>query len=344
VTALQGTAVWFTSPRKVELRSAPLPSIKPDQVKVRTLFSAISHGTERLAYRGEIDPLLPLDLPTFQGSFRYPLKYGYACTGVVEEVGPQVIGIESGNLVFALHPHQDRFVLDASLVTTLPQNLDPALGVYFAQVETAVNVLLDAAPKSRETVVVFGQGVVGLLITSLLARLDLEHLITVDSFPARRDTALHMGATQVLSPDDDVPAIVRSLTSDRGADCVIEVSGAPAALNVAIDCAAVQGDVVVASWYGQKPVELQLGSAFHRRRLRLVSSQVGMLNPSLGPRWDRARRTETVRSLLPQLNLPLVQSSFVPFQDAAAAYERIDSRPDELVQVILSYDDQNAPN
>ncbi len=148
-----------------------------------------------------------------------------------------------------------------------------------------------------------------------------------------------MGATRVLSPDDDVPAFVRSLTADRGADCVIEVSGAPAALNVAIDCAAVQGDVVVASWYGQKPVELQLGSAFHRRRLRLVSSQVGMLNPSLGPRWDRARRTETVRSLLPQLNLALLRSSIVSFQDAPTAYEMIDSRPDELLQVILSYED-----
>ncbi len=131
MTSLQGTAVWFTGPRKVELRTAPLPSVGPGQIKVRALFSAISHGTERLAYRGEIDPLLPLDLPTFQGSFRYPLKYGYACTGVVEEVGPQVIGIEPGNLVFALHPHQDRFVLDASLVTTLPQNVDPVVGRLF---------------------------------------------------------------------------------------------------------------------------------------------------------------------------------------------------------------------
>jgi 2-desacetyl-2-hydroxyethyl bacteriochlorophyllide A dehydrogenase len=334
---LHATAVWLTGPREVQLRTETLPSVQAGQVRVRALYSAISHGTERLAYRGEIDPELPLDLPTFQGSFGFPLKYGYACAGVVEEAGDDVPSLEPGNTVFALHPHQDRFVVDTSLVSLLPVGLDASLGVYFAQTETAVNVLLDAAPRTRETAVVFGQGVVGLLITSLLARLDLEHVITVDALPARRDASAKMGATRVLSPDDDVPEIVRSLTSGRGADCVIEVSGAPAALDAAINCAAIQGDVVVASWYGQKPVSLQLGSAFHRRRLRLVSSQVGMVNPALAPRWERTRRTETVRSLLPLLPLSSLRSRLIPFREASLGYEIVDSHPDEATQVILEY-------
>ena len=332
------TAVWITAPRQAQLRSETLPPPGDEQVCIRALYSAISHGTEGLAYRGQIDPDLTLDLPTFQGSFRYPLKYGYACAGVVEAVAADVQHLSPGDHVFALHPHQDRFVIDTSLVTRLPDGLDPSLGVYFAQTETAVNVLLDAAPRTRETAVVFGQGVVGLLITSLLARLDLEHIVTVDALPARRETSVTMGATQSLSPNEDVPSLIRSLTSGRGADCVIEVSGAPAALDVAIECAVVQGDVLVASWYGQKPVSLQLGSAFHRRRLRLISSQVGMVNPTLAPRWDRARRTETVRSLLPELPLGVLPSRLVPFRDAPLAYEMLDSLPDDVAQVILEYD------
>jgi threonine dehydrogenase-like Zn-dependent dehydrogenase len=295
-----------------------------------------------LAYRGEIDPTLPLDLPTFDGSFRYPLKYGYACTGRVGRVGQQVTSLEPGDLVFALHPHQDRFVIDQSLVAKLPGGLEPALGVFFAQAETAVNVLLDSAPRTQETVIIFGQGIVGLLITGLLARLDLKHLIAVDPLSTRRETALLMGATHTVNPRDNVPELVRSLTSGRGADCVIEVSGAPHALNPAIECAAVQADVVVASWYGEKSVALQLGSAFHRRRLRLVSSQVGMLNPALTPRWDRARRTETVRSLLPQLKLADLPTRRVPFREAARAYEMIDSGSEELIQMILTYDDSGS--
>jgi len=332
------TAVWFTAPRQVQLRDEELLPPGNGQVSVRALYSAISHGTEGLAYRGQIDPDLALDLPTFQGSFRYPLKYGYASVGVVEAVGENVEHLTFGDHVFALHPHQDRFIIDTSFVTRLPDGLDPSLGVYFAQTETAVNVLLDAAPRTRETAVVFGQGVVGLLITSLLARQDLEHIVTVDALPARRETSVNMGATQSLSPNEDLPGLIRSLTSGRGADCVIEVSGAPAALDVAIDCAAVQGDVVVASWYGQKTVPLQLGSAFHRRRLRLVSSQVGMVNPTLAPRWDRARRTETVRSLLPMLPLSALPSQHVPFHDAPLAYKMLDSLPDDVAQVILEYD------
>jgi 2-desacetyl-2-hydroxyethyl bacteriochlorophyllide A dehydrogenase len=315
-----------------------LPPPQAGQACIRALYSAISHGTEGLAYRGEVDPDLPLDLPTFQGSFRYPLKYGYACTGVVEAVGTSVDHLKPGDYVFALHPHQDRFIIDTSLVTQLPTGLDPSLGVYFAQTETALNVLLDAAPRTRETAVVFGQGVVGLLITGLLARLDLEHIVTVDALAVRRKVSRSMGATQSISPDEDLRSLIQSLTSGRGADCVIEVSGAPAALDVAIDCAALQGEVVVASWYGQKPVPLQLGSAFHRRRLRLISSQVGMVNPTLAPRWNRARRTETVRSLLPLLPLSALPRRFVPFRDARLAYEMLDSLPDDVAQVILEYD------
>jgi 2-desacetyl-2-hydroxyethyl bacteriochlorophyllide A dehydrogenase len=338
VTRRQGTAVWFTAPRRVELRTEALPAVGGEQVKVRTLYSAISHGTERLAYRGEIDPALPLDLPTFRGSFRYPLKYGYACSGIVEEIGSQVTNVKAGDHVFALHPHQDWFVIDQSLAVVLPEELDPKLGVYFAQTETAVNIILDAVPRARESVVVFGQGIVGLLVTNLLARLDLEHIIAVDPVPARRDAALEMGATHAISSDADVPGLVGKLTADRGADCVIEVSGEPAALDTAIGCAATQGDVVVASWYGQKPVSLNLGTAFHRRRLRLVSSQVGMVNPSLAPRWDHARRTETVRALMPQLNLNALRSRLVPFAEAALAYKIMDSRPTEFAQVMLDYD------
>lgn len=333
-----GTAVWLVAPGHAEHRAEALRLLGPDDLEIRTHFSALSHGTERLAFRGEINPDLGLDLPSFGGSFAYPLKYGYASVGIVESTGAAVESIAPGDPVFALHPHQDRYVVDASLVTKLPSHVPMERGVFFAQLETALNVLLDAAPRIGESVVVMGQGVVGLLITALLARMDLQHVIAVDPVPWRRSLALKLGATHALSTDTELSQTVNGLTSGRGADIVIEISGAPAALDQAISCTATQGTIVVASWYGTKRVSIDLGGAFHRRRLRIVSSQVGMLNPVLAPRWDRQRRSETVCGYLGRVELESLISHRIPFGRAAEAYGLIDAPPDDLVQVLLTYE------
>src|SRR5215212_1594632 len=172
-------ALWMVGPRRMEIRDEALPGLGDHDVRISAQFSAISHGTEMLAYRGEIDAELALDLPSFSGSFGYPLKYGYASVGVVEETGPRVSRVSAGQLVFALHPHQSEFVINEQFTTVLPEGIEPSSGVFAAQVETAVNVLLDAPLKIEESVVIMGQGVVGLIITQLLARSGLRSILAV---------------------------------------------------------------------------------------------------------------------------------------------------------------------
>ncbi len=321
----------------MELRDEPLREPGPGEVRVRAVASAISHGTEMLVYRGQVSPELDLDLPTLAGSFAFPIKYGYASVGKVTAVGPGVTAPHTGDLVFVHHPHQTEYVVLASLPIPLPPGLQAEYGVFTANLETAVNVLLDAHPRLGERVVVFGQGVVGLLVTQLLRRAGVERLIVVDPIPARRELAVRLGATDALPPDDSLVAGVRERTDGAGADLAIEVSGNQAALTLAIDCVAFQGTVVVASWYGTKPVVLNLGGAFHRGRLRLVSSQVSHLDPTLEPRWSMRRRRELAMSLLPELELAPLISHRIPVQDAAAAYKLVDRHPDEAIQVILTY-------
>lgn len=334
---MEARAVWLTGPRQVEIRTEPLPPVGPDHVLVRARLSAISHGTEMLVYRGEVPAHLPLDLPTLVGSFAYPIKYGYASVGGVERAGPEVESLRPGDLVFVLHPHQDRYVVPARLAVPLPAGVPPQAGVFVANLETAVNVLLDTGLRFGETAVVFGQGVVGLLVTMLLRRAGAREIIAVDPVPARRKRALGVGATIALAPDDDLPSQVREATAGRGADIAIEASGAPAALRQALASLAMQGTVVVASWYGTKPVPLDLGGDFHRRRLRIVSSQVGTIDPALSPRWTYERRRDLVCSLLGELPLADLVSHRVPFADAAEAYRLIDQRPPEVLQVVLEY-------
>lgn len=334
----QATALWWTAPRQGELRTEPLPPPGPGQVAVRALASGISQGTELLVYRGQVPSDLPLDLPTLAGSFRYPIKYGYASVGRVSAVGPGVGQPAVGDFVFALHPHQTAYVLPADSVVPLPADLPPERGVLLANLETAVNVVLDAAPRLAETVLLSGLGVVGLLVLQVLRRAGVGQVIAVDALPRRRALADRMGADCVLAPEADVPAVVRDRTEGRGADLAIEVSGAPPALGPAVEAVADEGTVVVASWYGTKAVALPLGGHFHRGRVRLRSSQVGHLDPALAPRWDHARRRAVARRLLGELPLGELISHRLPFARALDAFALLDERPGEALQVVLTYE------
>ena len=336
-TSLEACALWFTAPRTAEFRPERVPPPGPDEVRVRAVASALSQGTEMLVYRGEVPDNLPLDLPTLAGSFGFPIKYGYATVGRVLDIGVGVENLAPGAPVFVHHPHQDLFVVPAKLPVRLPDGLDPLLGLFVANLETAVNVVHDTPLRLGETALVFGQGVLGLLITQLLKIAGAGRVLAVDPLKKRRDLALVAGADGVLEPDD-LPGSILDVTAERGADVVVEASGSGAALQAAIDSVVVEGTVVVASWYGTKPVALSLGERFHRGRVRLRSSQVGRMSPDLGPRWDRSRRMETVLDLLPRLRLKELISHRFPFGEAPDAYRLVDEHPGEVVQVILTHD------
>ncbi|MBC8162890.1 MAG: zinc-binding alcohol dehydrogenase, partial [Roseiflexaceae bacterium] len=262
----------------------------------------------------------------------------YAIVGRVVQCGAGVATYAAGDLVFALHPHQALFNAPVGLLIRLPTDLDPLLGVFCANLETALNIAHDTPLHLGETAVVFGQGVVGALAAQTLRLAGAGRVLVVDPLPARRARALQLGADAAFAPGDDLPAQIRNANGGRLADVALEVSGAPAALQDAIESVLDEGTIVLASWYGSKPTTLQLGGRFHRGRLTLRSSQVGRLNPALGPRWDYQRRLETVAALLPRLQLRELLTHRFPIAEAAAAYQLVDQRPGECGQVILTYE------
>lgn len=333
--SLEARALWFTAPHTAELRPERVPPPGPGEVRVKTAASAISHGTEMLVYRGEVPTDLPLDLPTLAGSFSFPIKYGYASAGHVLDAGAGVEHLSPGDLVFVHHPHQDAFVVPSDLPVRLPDGLDPTLGLFLANLETALNVVHDAPLRLGETALVFGQGVVGLLVTQLLKLAGAGRVLAVDPIEKRRSLALEVGADEAFEPAEDLRERILERTAGRGADLAVEVSSSGAALQAAVDAVAAEGTVVAASWYGTKPVTLSLGGHFHRGRVRLRSSQVGRINPELGPRWDPARRMEAVLDLLPRLRLKELVSHRVPLEKAPGTYRLLDERPEEAVQVVL---------
>jgi len=292
-----------------------------------------------MAYRGELPAELSLDstLATLQGSFSYPLKYGYASVGRVLDVGNGVEGLAEGDLVFAFNPHETCFTNPADVALKLPAELNPRLGVLVANTETAINSLWDAAPRLGERAVVIGQGVVGLLITQLLRKAGVSVIITADLYEKRRELSLRAGADLAVNPSSDLAQRVLEITGGLGADVVIEASGQPSALNDAINCTASEGRIVVVSWYGTKQAQLNLGSDFHRKRLTLRSSQVSHFDPSMAPRWTIRRRRSLAVQYLSELSLDQLITHVFPFNRAADAYSLIDNHPEEVIQVVLDY-------
>jgi 2-desacetyl-2-hydroxyethyl bacteriochlorophyllide A dehydrogenase len=332
---LDARAVWFAAPRTAELRRERVPPPGPGEVRVRSVVSAISHGTEILVYRGEVPEGTALDLPTFAGDFSFPIKHGYATVGRVLDSGAG--HLSPGDLLFVHHPHQEVFTVAADLPVRLTNGTDPTTGVFFANLETALNVVHDTPLRLGETALVFGQGVVGLLITQLLKRAGASQVLIVDPIENRRKLALGVGADAAFEPGEDLRERILEATARRGADVAIEASSSGAALQAAVDAVAAEGAVVVASWYGTKPVTLSLGGHFHRGRVRVRSSQVGRINPELGARWDRDRRTAAVLDLLPRLRLKELISHRIPLEDAPRAYRLVDEDPGETVQVVLTH-------
>lgn len=329
-----------------------MPQPGPGEVLVAAEVSAISPGTEMLVYRDQFPPDLPVDaaIPGMDGDFAYPLAYGYAVVGQVAALGEGVDPEWLDQRVFAFQPHESHFCTPVDQLVPVPDEMPGDFAALLPNMETAINLVQDAAPRLGEKVIVLGQGIVGLLVTALLSRFPLESLITADAYPLRRDLSEALGADQSLDPTDPEWANVLAASAappapdeeaPAGADLVIELSGNPAALDTAIKWAGFGGRIVIGSWYGQKQAALNLGGGFHRKRLHLISSQVSTIDPALSARWTHPRRLEMAWTMLTDLaedgELADLFTHRFPVAKAADAYRLIDERAAETVQVVFEY-------
>lgn len=303
-------ALWYAGRNRAELRRCPLPPRAPSDVLVRTLWSGISRGTERLVFDGRVpaSEASTMRAPMQDGDFPFPVKYGYSAVGHVDE-GPADL---RGRVAFALHPHQDRFTAPAAAVVPLPPGVPARRAILAANMETALNALWDAEPPPGARVLVIGAGVVGLLVGFLAAAIPGATVAIADIAPERRAIAESLGLNFV-SPD----AVSDSF------DIVFHTSATAAGLATAIAAAGFEARIIEMSWYGEGIVPVPLGGAFHSRRLRLISSQVGHVAPSHRAEWTHRRRLEKALALLADDRLDALITDEVPFEDLPAALPRI---------------------
>ena len=301
-TGSVANALWYTGPGEAELREHTVAPPAPAEVRVRALFGAVSRGTESLVLTGRVPETeyRRMRAPFMDGAFPFPVKYGYATVGRVEQGPPEL----SGRVVFTLHPHQNVFNVPAATVVPVPDGVPPRRGVLAANMETALNAVWDAAPGPADRIAVVGGGVVGALVAYLCGRLPGAAVTLVDVNPARAELALALGVG-FAAPD----------AAPTDCDLVVHASGAPAGLATGLRLAGDEATVLELSWYGAGEVAVPLGGAFHSRRLRLISSQVGQVAASHRPRWTHGRRLSAAIALLNDVRLDALLAPPIAFAE-----------------------------
>lgn len=318
----EARAFWTVAPGLGEIRSAILREPAPGEVQVKALRSGISRGTESLVFGGRVPPSQwqAMRCPFQEGDFPGPVKYGYASVGVIE-AGPAHL---LGRRIFSLHPHQDHYIVPVDAVTVVPDAVPDARAVLAANMETAVNGLWDASPRLGDRIAVVGAGVVGGLVATLAARVPGATVELIDTNPQRAALASQLGCRFAL-PDQATP----------DADLVIHASGHPDGLATALRIAGFEATVLEMSWYGDRPVSVPLGEAFHARRLNLRSSQVGAVATAQRARWTYQRRLALALKLLADPVFDYFLTGESRFQDLPHTLPRLVEAPGgELCHVI----------
>lgn len=337
-------------PKQVVIEEQKSKELRPNELRIQTLYSGISAGTQLTLYRGTApfaskkwDPQKRLFETTNDDAGLYPVRgaWGYEEVGKVVEVGADVSTVQLGNVIYGAWGHRSHHIVDEAFAVDhkLLEGLDPICGI-FAQIGAiGLNAVLDANIHVGETVLIFGQGVPGQIV-SQLAKLNGATVIAVDLDDYRLEYSTRFGADQVLNAGScDVAQTVRELTNGRGADVAIEISGALPALHEAIRSVAYNGRVVGSGFYQGEGNGLYLGDEFHHNRIQLISSQIEQVSPELMHRWNRLRLEQTIMKL--QQNQKLHLSELIThtfnFEQAAQAYDMLDQQQQDSLQVVLQF-------
>jgi threonine dehydrogenase-like Zn-dependent dehydrogenase len=343
-----GSVVRIEAPGRVALVDCDDPPLDATGVRIATLHSGISAGTELTAFTGTN----PYTRKRWDAARRlyvdgaathpYPLDgWGYEEVGRVVEAGPRAAGVGVGDIVYGIWGHRSGHVASAewAAARVLPRAADPLIGVFARIGAIALNAVHDAAPRIGDVVAVFGQGVPGLIVTQLL-RIAGASVVAVDAIPRRLELARTFGAEHAIDFSVTSPAeYVKDLTGGRGADVTIEISGSYRALHEAIRATAYNSRVVASGFPQGEATGLVLGEEFHHNRIALVCSQISGVAPSIDHRWDVRRLERTVVELAVAGRLDVISLVTHRFRavDVADAFALLAGSPADAVQVVLDF-------
>lgn len=349
----------YDGPGQLRIEESESLPVKAGEIKIQAICSGISHGTEMNVYRGaapffrrKSDPDTRLFVEAqAEETWHYPIRscdpgvwyMGYSSVGRVIEVGVGVTKVKPGNIVISASPHQTEAVKEEDDVVILPEGISPEYAITFTNLITAYNGIMDTRIILGETVVVSGLGMLGQMIVQMAKMSGAAKVYGIDMIEKRRQAALEDGCDEVFSPVEtqDIALEIRKRTNNRGADRVIEVSGNEKALQQALRCAAPETTITALGWYQGSLKDVDLSEEFHHNRLGLKQSQTNFVDPALRHMWDYERRVESCLEIMKKLKLSNLITHRIPFDEVARAYQIVDKHPEEVIQVLITYEEES---
>ncbi len=346
-------AIMYEGPRELKVIEVPQLPMNEEQIRIKSIYSGVSHGTEMNVYRGlapffrkKQDPATRLFVPAAESEvWEYPVRscapgvwyMGYASVGEVIETGSKVENVKVGDIVACSAPHQEENVIAAKDAVVLPKSIPAEKGVLFTNLITAYNGIMDTHINLGDTVVVSGLGVIGQLLVQMAKMSGAHRVYGIDVLEKRRNAALENGCDEVFDPTAcDVAMEIRKRTNNRGADKVIEASGNGRALNEAVRIAAPETTITALAWYQGALSGVDLSEEFHHNRIGIKQSQTGAMDPAFSNLWNYQRRVETCLTLLEKLKTDNLFTEF-QYDDIRTAYYTIDKEPEKIIQAVITY-------
>ena len=361
---------------RIELQEVPRPQPPPNGVLVRVTHSVISIGTEKAAVEQAKMSLLQrararpdqvrkvLDTARASGwkaamekvktKLGTPAPLGYSAAGVVEAVGPHHGRFAVGDRVACggaeCAHHAEYIAVPDLLAAPVPEGVTNDWAAYTTLASIALQGVRQAGVELGQRVVVMGQGLVGLLVTNLLAASGAR-VLAVDLLPARRALSLQLGAERVVIPgEQDLELEVAEWTGGHGVDttliCTATASNEP--IEQAARMARDRGRIVVvgvtrmelprAPFY-DKELDLRFSRSYGPGRYDPAYEWGGHDYPMGYVRWTEQRNFQACLELMRrgQLRVDRLTTRRVPFSGAVQVYEDLAAGRLHEVGVVLDY-------
>lgn len=331
----QAPAVVFVEPNRVETWAMELPDPGPEEVGVRTAYSGVSQGTERLALTGRYNHMGE-NIAAF-----YPCSPGYQAAGIVDAVGANVSDLHPGDPVFVqgtrfadpswkypgpcLASHAGYLVAPRAAVTALPSSVDLAGASLYHMAAVSMHGARLAGIHAGELVVVIGQGMIGQM-SAQAARLKGARVITADTIRLRVDLSALYSADCAVDVSTENLADILHREAPGGADVVVDTTGSSQMVRQCIDLVCGEGRICLQGYYPD-PVIFD----FHPTHLKRVTV-------TFPCGWDRETDTHLSEHLAAERIriAPLITHRFL-YWDAAQAYQLILEHPEQSLGVVLDW-------
>jgi 2-desacetyl-2-hydroxyethyl bacteriochlorophyllide A dehydrogenase len=335
-------SIIITAPKRVEIIDEPMLKPSSDQILLKTVLSGISAGTEMALYRGSHP-----NITTKKWGYwtNYPIRPGYENVGKVIEVGAGVSGIKAGDRIIATNRHSEYTIApDATIpvYAKIPKNVTNEEALFAVLATTTGHAIRRARIEYGDSVLVVGQGVVGILAAQHAKNGGAGKVIVTDFSDRNLESALQCGADHAINASrEDATARVRELTGSPGADVVIEAAGTPDAMNQAVGAVRDRGRVVILG-YHTRPWATTLGDEIFHKELELIASRAMGPPPGLPQayvRWGSDAGINFSLQLLSQKKLKVKNMITHRFRytKIASAYKMIDGQKEQFMMVVLEW-------